>query len=268
MNATYFLVLPSLESIQNFVSTALGSINWPQLIGTGFIAGFGLFLANLLLDKYRRPSLEIKSQASSADIFLDVFNIGDPGLRPEKWDARKLTLKYKVSRIKIENDGRSAAEECKGVLNDGQDKKVCWNVPTERHKMMINSKSFEYLDVCAVLQSEKDSTELVSELKQNIDTIGQTYTNIHNQSTVNEAYAKVKQWITEYDPDYLFPRIIAPTENGWIEPPHLNWHIKPGKSKITISSKNAKPRIINVTIRDSLDDDGRIFDMDPSELDK
>jgi hypothetical protein len=259
------------DAIMAFYVALLGlvnGLNWAQVLGTGFIAGFALFLANLGLDEYRRPKLKIKSQASPVEIDLAVFNISDPALRAEQWPARKMTVKYKVSRLKIENDGRLAAEDCKGILNDGMDRKICWNVPSERRKITINSNSFEYLDVCAVLESKKSAQGLVTELEESIKKIGQSYANVHLQSTVNEEYSKVKDWLKENNADNLFPKIIAPTEDGWKEPPHLNRHIKTGSSKITVSAKNAKPRIIDVTIKDSTDKDGKCIEIDAGKLDK
>ncbi|HSA73472.1 MAG TPA: hypothetical protein VLD84_05905 [Nitrososphaeraceae archaeon] len=236
---------------------------WTTPVFGGIVAGIGLFLANILLDRYRRPCIKIKKQTSlGVDIDLSIFEIKDPGLREEFWNARKFTVMYKVSRLRIENSGKTAAEECKGVLNDGLDKKICWNIPSERYKISINAKSFEYLDVCAILQSKKDAAQLTKELNDIIHKIGHSYGNVNNVSKVNEEYPKVNQWIKELKPEELFPKIIALTEKGWQSPPHLNWRLDSLNPEVTISSKNAKPRTIKIRIRDKIEENGRCFDVE------
>lgn len=112
--------------------------------------------------------------------------------------------------------------------------------------MTINSDSSEYLDVCAVLRSDYTSEELLNLLNNKIDKVGHGYADIHHISRINEHYPKVKQWSSELKPEYFIPKVIAPTENGWQSPPHLNWHIASGVCTVTVSAENAEPRSISI----------------------
>lgn len=231
-------------------------IKWPQTIATGLIAAIGIFIANLILDRvrdwYYKPDLHMDENPYpvSEPINLEIFNVREPNLKPEFWHDRKFVLKYRVYGMKVHNHGRRAAEDCKGVLNDGEDKKISWNVPSERHKMTINAKSFEFLDVYAVLESNEANEDLQKGLKERVERLGYELPCIDGITRPNEHREVVEELLKEHkdNPGYLIPLIIAPTENGFQQPPHLNWHVEPGNWKVTVSSKNAEPIIIDLKI--------------------
>lgn len=81
-----------------------------------------------------------------------------PNLRLEKdriWAIKLDRETYFVTRVKVENTGKSAAENCNGKLiieqSDGSlyfD--ICWIYPEERSTVTINSKDCKFLDACAI----------------------------------------------------------------------------------------------------------------------
>jgi hypothetical protein len=102
-----------------------------QFAVSGAAAGIALFLANVLLDKHRGPSLSIDKEHSvePVKINLTLYRLDVEGFPQE---LSEFNVQYTVNRVTIANRGRSAAENCKGVLkiNERQEK-ICWNVPSE-----------------------------------------------------------------------------------------------------------------------------------------
>lgn len=100
-----------------------------------------LFMAAVLQAKISncimKPKLCIKKEVKYRDF--------DPGGYP-----------YKACRILIENNGRSAAQNCKAyIVVKNSKERVCWMVPTERPKATINKDDIEELDFCAFLRGER-----------------------------------------------------------------------------------------------------------------
>jgi hypothetical protein len=111
---------------------------------TGLITFGALFGANYLLDikRYRqtRPVLEINIAENpyvhEKGIDLPIYDITKPDLPTDLRKISSFNLHYKVNRIKVRNNGNSAAEDCKGlIIQNGIEMKVCWSVPSERHKL-------------------------------------------------------------------------------------------------------------------------------------
>jgi hypothetical protein len=104
--------------------------------------------------RQRRPILKINPDENPStyenNVPIPVYNVKTlllPDLAETEFD-----LNYKINRIKVRNNGKTAAEDCKGIIIQNDiEMKICWNVPSERHKMTINAKSYEYLDICTVL---------------------------------------------------------------------------------------------------------------------
>jgi hypothetical protein len=120
----------------------------------------------------------------------------------------------------------------------------------------------EYLDLCAFLES--DSTRLAKTLKENIKNLPESYSDSTHQSVKLEEVRKLKhEFIDQYYSDEdnkelrrkYFPSIIAPTENDWQRPPHLNRVLKSGAARIRITSKNASPVECNITILERPEND-------------
>jgi hypothetical protein len=111
----------------------------------------GLFIANLALDRYRRPKLSVDKNKSPKIVQIDlaVYKI-DEKLIP--YHLRQFTVPYNVNRILIRNVSSSATKNTKGVLKvDDLEYRVCWSVPTERSLATINAHSMEYMDISAGL---------------------------------------------------------------------------------------------------------------------
>jgi hypothetical protein len=247
---------------------------------TGSITFAALFGANSLLDLKRhrqmRPVLHINPtnnpSVAEKDIDLSIYDITKPDLPADLRKISRLNLHYRVNRIKVKNNGISAAEDCKGVIiQNGVEMKVCWSIPTERHKMTINAKSHEYLDLCSHLVDSP--LGLAQVLKQNVSKLPESYVNSSNTSVILEDVRRLRVEFLQDDPDdegnaklidRYFPNIIAPTENGWQQPPHLNWVLKPGQAKVRITSKNTAPIEYNIEILQHAED-GRIAKIGKKE---
>lgn len=114
---------------------------------------------------YTSPILTIKGAESV------IFDIEDDIQR--RW-------RYAAYRIIIQNEGRSAAKNCKGYIIVGERKeRICWTIPKERPTATINQKDNERLDFCAFFKTHLSGGTILME------------------------------------GDVQPPRIIAPTENGW-----------------------------------------------------
>jgi hypothetical protein len=166
-------------------------------------------------------------------------------------ELSEYNVQYIVNRVTIKNRGRSAAENCKGVLKiKERQEKICWNVPLEVYKMTINADSEEYLDVCAILDG--DTKEVFTQLNNHIESkFGSGPEGSVAKARINAIYKKHE--------DIL--RIIAPTESGW-QPVHLNRKLDPGPATILVTSKNARPTLKQeITILDKPEDSGRIIKL-------
>ncbi len=114
---------------------------------------------------YTSPVLAIKGAEPV------IFDMEDD--TPRKW-------RYAAYRIIIQNEGRSAAKNCKGYIIMGERKeRICWTIPKERPNATINAKDNERLDFCAFYKDGFIGGSILME------------------------------------GDVQPPRIIAPTENGW-----------------------------------------------------
>ena len=172
------LINRSATTSSPIVITALVPNQIENIVITGIISGvttfLGLFGAWSLLDWKRdrqiRPVLQIDQKENpyvlGTGIHISIYDVSKPDLPPELREISKLDLRYRVNRITVRNNGNSAAEDCKGLIinQDGREMKVCWYVPSEKHKMTINAQSSEYLDLCAFLES--DPVEFAKTLKR------------------------------------------------------------------------------------------------------
>lgn len=191
-----------------------------QFAVSGTVAGVGLFLANLTLDRHRKPKLFIDKTNSPTVVRIDlaIYNIEEKSI---PYHLRQFTVPYNVNRILIRNEGRSAAKNSKGVLKvDDIEYRVCWSIPTERSVVTINAHSMEYLDLSAGLigsQSElfKKFCENITKLKAHIGIGLDTYQKSILQEQVNEI-------LNITDSPNKIPLVIAPTENDWKIPPTKN----------------------------------------------
>ncbi|AIC17166.1 exported protein of unknown function [Nitrososphaera viennensis EN76] len=228
-----------------------------QFVISGSVAGLALFGANIGLDRHRRPKLCVDtSEIPVVPIDLVAFETTDPAI-PKRY--RRFVLRYYVSRIIVENLGRNAADNCKGVLEIKKTKlKVCWHLPSERNKITINSCSLEYLDLCAVFLDDRDQIVLhfISEmgaLRKYIDSLS-----IETQQRLSIVSDSVNVILSSYRTGEDIPYIIAPVEDGWLHPPARNRIINPGDARVIVTAKNGPPVWKQITILDKPDKDNRI----------
>jgi len=234
-----------------------------DIIGTGVVTFSGLFFAHLALEKWRKPKIRINVEEKLIvkEIKLKLLSRNDPYLPilvksnyiyiPTEFI--NFEIKYNVNRIIVRNIGRSAAEDCKGILKiDEQEEKVCWFVPRERYKMTINSSSIEYLDVCASVNKQdindfsRSLTNKINDYRGNLGKIG----NPEDQNSItNQSFLDILESLKNYT--FNVPTVISPTEEGWNESPFLNRLIKwPSDAKILITSKNTSPYEIQIKIKE------------------
>jgi hypothetical protein len=106
----------------------------------GLLSGIIVQLVNSWIT---RPKLSINRQAIEYD-----FNYPKVPHPKEGWDTEYL---FTGTRIKIKNQGRTAAEECKAtVIIDKKDYRVAWTIPKEDFSVSINAHDSEYIDLCAI----------------------------------------------------------------------------------------------------------------------
>jgi hypothetical protein len=251
-----------------------GSFNIAQTtIITIITTVIALFLANISLDWYRhrqtRPILKINPNENPTtyenDVPMPMYNITTTtsGQLPQIAEMIGYKLNYKINRIKVRNSGNTAAEDCKGIIiQNNIEMKICWWVPSERHKMTINAKSYEYLDICSVLIG--DRKKIIDNFS--LDDFSRLIKSSRKIATVEGS--QELDWI-EYDifkrfpnaedaVNKLIPYVIAPTENNWQQSAFDNRNLKSGKASVRITSKNATPIEYNITILET-PQDGRII---------
>ncbi len=119
--------------------------------GIGFISGVG---ADWFKRWRTRPIITINEDTSEVDFDLKTYHepeghvITDPH-----------RTKYTGTRIKVENNGGSAAEDCKATLITKETElRVGWMIPKQDCTVTINADDVEYLDLCAI---SEDGTVLV-----------------------------------------------------------------------------------------------------------
>lgn len=228
-----------------------------QFAISGAVAGAALFVANILLDIWRRPRIEIDtSEIPVVPIDLVIFETDDI-LIPIH--LRRLTIRYWVSRIIVRNRGRNAGENCKGILAINNDElKVCWYLPSERNRITINSHSLEYLDLCAVFDGDRNAevNSIISQLRDLVNFLDGL--DGREQFRLRLIRDLAFRLLTAYRTAEDIPLIIAPVEDGWLYPPAKNRLINSGNARVMISSKNAPLAQRQIVILDAPDADHRI----------
>lgn len=232
-----------------------------QFVISGAAAGVALYFANRLLDRYRRPVLNIDKENSPVPRLIDieVFRTEFQSIIHES------RIPYIVNRIIVKNLGRTAAEGCKGsIVMDGEEEKVCWSIPHERYIITINANDREYLDVCAVLsEHERDRSTWLKEIRDRASMIPdiEGYIDKIDYVPTLESFRIRRETLRVYKSADDIPLIIAPTEEGWLSPPHQNRKMKPGNAQLKITAKNASPIITTIRILERPDGRGRIIEF-------
>lgn len=114
-----------------------------QVVGVmvGFVAGIisSLFV-NWWWNRHLRPDLSIETK-----VVVSYFHLKDSNDKP---------IKYHSNRVKVVNNGRTSARECKAfLLSDNRMERVAWLIPYKDagYTNNLNAHDKEYVDVCAVV---------------------------------------------------------------------------------------------------------------------
>lgn len=116
-----------------------------SLLGTiaGGIIGFGSSMGTTFLQRWiTRPRISIDEQTTEVRMNYAQEDSADnvPG-----WDE------FIATRIKVENNGMTAAENCKAYLMIGNNAhRVAWMLPKDDFSVTINAHDSEYVDLCAI----------------------------------------------------------------------------------------------------------------------
>jgi hypothetical protein len=117
--------------------------------GIGFLSGVG---ADWFKRSYTRPIININEDTREVGFDLKTY------LEPEGVVMRSQErTRYIGTRIKVENKGASAAEDCKATLIiEETELRVGWMMHKEDGTVIINAHDVEYLDLCAVREDGTD----------------------------------------------------------------------------------------------------------------
>jgi hypothetical protein len=213
------------------------------LAGT-LITAVSLYAVELAVRYHYRPIIEFDRKVSPIPISVN-WSSGKYG---KVGDVDLNKIPYIVNRIKVDNKGKTAAENCKIAFIVKRPnitrERACWSVPSERYTMTINAHDSEYCDICAF--SEKDPSQLVK-----------------NQKAGTEVYADEKRGrgttLTADDVPYR----VAPTEEGWGKTIGSNRNLGHAELECTImvSGKNCGREELIVRIREHDDGEGRIVEL-------
>jgi len=129
---------------EKVVSTAEEPVLSESLQGT-IVGGIIGFISAILVDTIKtwrnRPILEILEATSQKTFNYNRHSIA-AGVNPDEFTA---------TRIKIENSGETAAENCKATLIINEDEyRIAWMIPRDDLTATINAHDTEFVDLCAV----------------------------------------------------------------------------------------------------------------------
>jgi NADH:ubiquinone oxidoreductase subunit 6 (subunit J) len=216
----------------------------------GVVSGISLFLGQVLVDWYNRPILEIDEVGSPIPVLINR----ESGRYGKVDDTSLESIPYMVNRIRVSNNGRTAAKNCKAALvseTDSFRELVCWSIPRERYIMTINAKDTECVDLCAVIQVDPGKLLRDQNPPQN-----------PNQ---NRVYGNKDRTLGATLRVQDIPRRIVPTEEGWLDgKPVRDNKVLDQRGEgdlhftIVITAENASPYETKVTILERQDGQGRM----------
>ena len=124
----------------------------------GFLSGVGVDLVKRWLT---RRKIIIDEDTTEFDFYLkklEILSIVRDPLIPVIEPPYSF-IRYIGTRIKVKNDGSSAAEGCKATLITHETElRVGWMIPYQDCTVTINAHDVEYLDLCAI--SEDDTNRV------------------------------------------------------------------------------------------------------------
>jgi hypothetical protein len=115
-------------------------VPWFQglLVGV-IIAIVSPLIVKLLWDRHVRPNLSIDT-----DVVVKIFHLKDTNGK---------RIAYHSNRVKVVNNGKTSARECKAfLLSDNNMERIAWLIPYKDagYTNNLNAHDKEYVDVCAV----------------------------------------------------------------------------------------------------------------------
>lgn len=110
----------------------------------GGIIGFGSAIGTDIIKRWlTRPKISISQHTTEVSI------VPWPQITSESWIA---------TRIKVENNGNTAADDCKAYLiTDNDEFRVAWMIPKDDRTVIINAHDVEYIDLCAFRKTNPSS---------------------------------------------------------------------------------------------------------------
>jgi hypothetical protein len=120
-------------------------LNIDAILGTliGGVIGFGSGIGTDIIKRWlSRPRISICEETIQA--MFDYPTTKAPAYSPDP-------TKFIGTRIRIQNKGTTAAEDCKATLIVGeQEYRVAWLLSKQDFTIIINSHDSEYVDLCAI----------------------------------------------------------------------------------------------------------------------
>jgi gas vesicle protein len=118
----------------------LGSTLQGTIVG-GIIGFVSAILVDLVKDWINRPKISIKEETVEKQFKYNRILSA----------AKIISDNYIGTRIKVQNTGNRAAENCKATLIiDNDEYRLGWMISKEDMTVIINAHDTEFLDVCAV----------------------------------------------------------------------------------------------------------------------
>jgi hypothetical protein len=129
----------------------------------GGIIGFGSSLGVGLIQNWLSRPIICISEETTEVLFGYKFHRKSIkqkgellGITPvEKENEGDFSTVYVGTRIKVENRGSKAAENCKAsIIIRGNEYRVGWMIPKDDFTVTINANDVEYIDLCALGQDQ------------------------------------------------------------------------------------------------------------------
>lgn len=235
-----------------------------EIFGSGIIAALGLLGSSLLLKWIYKPKIVVEKKSMEL-LRIPVFFLD------EEIDSKRYvkSTPYSLHRIKIKNNGKTSAKNCNVTLDLGyREIRLIWK-SSQKENIIINSKSYEYVDVCAIHLDDREKTfnhfkTIYSEIDLHKSELLGSLNPEYVQNTFNELINLENRLKSEYPQKNRIPDILLPSENGWTEllkdirfrylEGYFHYDSKCGK--IIITSANAKPIEFKIKINYNQDKNG------------
>jgi hypothetical protein len=124
------------------------------------VGGIIGFVSSIVVDYTKnwinRPKISIIDHIELTEFSYPVSGFISKGefTEIEYHESQTTTTEFTGIRIKVENNGNTAAEDCKATLfKNNNELRVGWMIPKGDYTVTINADDSEYIDLCAVGKS-------------------------------------------------------------------------------------------------------------------